>query len=68
MAQEGSELSFKTCGQSWKYRAGKESLISLLQENPLNVDCVVVLFYQVAAPTNVIADRLSILMEDVCTV
>jgi len=48
-------------------QAAKEFLISPLQENPLNVDCVVALLYQMAVPTNIIPDGLCILVEGIQT-
>lgn len=58
-----SELTFQTCGQSWTYLAVKEFLISLLQENPSTEDCVVALLYLMTVPTNIVTDRLSVLIE-----
>lgn len=59
--------TFQTCGQSWRYQAGKEFLISLLQENPLNADCVVAFLYQMAVPTTITTDRFSTLMQGIET-
>lgn len=60
-----SKLIFQTCGQSWRYQAVKKILISLLQENLLNIDSVVVFIYRREVPTNVVTGRLSVLVDSI---